>query len=94
LDDPEFREIADEFVVRLEEKLAGLRAAWEGGDTSLVSEIAHWIKGSGGTAGFGEFTEPAAALEMSIRQGGSQAAADQIQRLVNLFRRIPNPASR
>jgi CheY-like chemotaxis protein/HPt (histidine-containing phosphotransfer) domain-containing protein len=94
LDDPEFREIADEFVVRLEEKLVALRAAWDGGDRRLASEIAHWIKGSGGTAGFGEFTEPAAALEMSIRQGSSQAAAEQIQRLVNLFRRIPTPTSR
>jgi two-component system, sensor histidine kinase and response regulator len=91
LDDPEFQEIADEFVVRLEEKLAALRAASESGDTRLVSEIAHWIKGSGGTAGFGEFTEPAAALEMSAQQGSSVAIAEQIERLVKLFRRIRAP---
>jgi CheY-like chemotaxis protein len=91
LDDPEFQEIADEFVVRLEEKLAALRAAWESGDTRLVSEIAHWIKGSGGTAGFGEFTEPAAALELSAQQGGSAAIAEQIERLVKVFRRIRTP---
>ncbi len=88
LDDPEFREIADEFVAGLEDKLTALRDAGDAGDLNKIGEIAHWIKGAGGTAGFGDFTRPAAALESSARQRRTAAIPEQIEQLDHLFRRI------
>lgn len=32
-------------------------------DDEWLSELAHWLKGSGGTAGFDLFTQPAKALQ-------------------------------
>jgi HPt (histidine-containing phosphotransfer) domain-containing protein len=91
-DDPEVREIVDEFVVRLEENLASLTAARKDGNASLVAEIAHWIKGSGGTVGFDAFTAPAAALERLARQGLTDQFAEPIHEIESLFRRIQLPA--
>lgn len=36
-------------------------------DVGAVEEIAHWLKGAGGTAGFHAFTEPARSLGTAIR---------------------------
>jgi signal transduction histidine kinase/DNA-binding response OmpR family regulator len=94
IDDPELKEIADEFVVRLEERLGALRSAWQADDLALVSEIAHWIKGSAGTVGFAEFTDPAATLERAAKFTQREAIADQIRCLEALFQRIPTPVSR
>jgi signal transduction histidine kinase/CheY-like chemotaxis protein/HPt (histidine-containing phosphotransfer) domain-containing protein len=94
IDDPELKEIADEFVVRLEERLGALRSAWQADDLALVSEIAHWIKGSAGTVGFAEFTEPAATLERAAKFAQREAIGDQIRRLEVLFERIPTAVSR
>jgi HPt (histidine-containing phosphotransfer) domain-containing protein len=92
-DDPEFREIVDEFVGRLEVKLAELTAAWKDGNASLVGEIAHWIKGSGGTVGFAAFTEPAATLERFAKQRMTDRFAVPIHEIESLFHRIPAPAA-
>jgi HPt (histidine-containing phosphotransfer) domain-containing protein len=94
IDDPELKEIADEFVVRLEERLGALRSAWQADDLALVSEIAHWIKGSAGTVGFAEFTEPAATLERAARFTQREAIGDQIRCLEDLFQQIPTAANR
>ena len=90
-DDPEMREIVDEFVVRFDEQLAALRSAWQADDLSHVAEIAHWIKGSAGTVGFGAFTEPAAALETAAELAQRDVVEKRIGQLEALFRRIPTP---
>jgi CheY-like chemotaxis protein/HPt (histidine-containing phosphotransfer) domain-containing protein len=94
LDDPDFREIVDEFVARLEDQLAALEAAWEREDRPAVAAIAHWIKGTAGTAGFPAFTQPSSILE---KLAGQEGSADQIGRAIRelekLFHRIQSPAS-
>jgi signal transduction histidine kinase/DNA-binding NarL/FixJ family response regulator len=94
LDDPEFREIVEEFVGCLGQQLSALREALEGNDRRGIAEIAHRIKGTGGTAGFDELTQPAAALENLAKNGGTleqlARATDELQRL---FDRIKLPAS-
>jgi HPt (histidine-containing phosphotransfer) domain-containing protein len=88
LDDPDFREIVDEFIARLDGKLSALRDAWSHRDVAQLDEIAHWIKGAGGTAGFDELTQPAAALEKSARQGLIDGIAPEIRRLEELRQRM------
>ena len=93
LDDPELREIIDEFVVRFDEQLSALRSAWQADDLTHVAEIAHWIKGSAGTVGFSAFTEPAAALETAAELAQRDVLENRISQLEALFRRIPTPIS-
>ena len=51
-----------------EEKLEGPASRMASGRSAAASaEIAHWLKGAGGTAGFDGFTEPASRLE-KLRQ--------------------------
>jgi CheY-like chemotaxis protein len=91
LDDADFREIVDEFVTRLEEKLAALRTAWNAGDEAEIANIAHWIKGAAGTAGFDEFTQPAARLDGCARHGPGDQLALHIRQLEELSGRIQRP---
>lgn len=66
-DDEEFCEIVIEFIDRAREKIAELEDCWSNRELNAVVEIAHWFKGSGGTAGFSELTEPAKQLEQLAR---------------------------
>ena len=69
LEDPEFRAIAEKFAVRLCDQLRAMRESWTNGDLKELAHLAHWLKGSGGTAGYGVFTEPAANLEAAAKSG-------------------------
>ena len=44
MDDPEFREIVDEFVGRLQQQINAMQTAWESRDLKQIAEIAHWPK--------------------------------------------------
>lgn len=68
MDDLEFREIVQEFLERLQEKLSAMRVARAGGQCEELRQLAHWLKGSGGTAGFPMFTEPAKTLELLAKE--------------------------
>ena len=96
LDDPELREIAEEFVNHLENQLAALQAALRTNDFSLIAEIAHAIKGSAGTIGFHALTAPAAGLETAAKLAQRDAVDNQIAALESLFQSLPprSPAIR
>ncbi len=70
-DDVEFCEIIAEFESRLREKLAAMRTAVADRDWEALAQLAHWLKGSGGTAGFHDFTDLAKELERLARCDGS-----------------------
>ncbi|MDZ4821272.1 MAG: ATP-binding protein [Planctomycetota bacterium] len=91
MDDADFREIVEEFVVRLDEQLVALRAAWNRKDETEFAQIVHWIKGSGGTAGFESITTAAALLERCIRQGDTEDYEQHIEGLEDLLRQIRIP---
>ncbi|QDV38145.1 PAS domain S-box protein [Tautonia plasticadhaerens] len=63
MDDPEIRGLVASYVDRLGAKVDEMGEALRRGDRKALSELAHWLKGSGGTAGFHELTEPATRLE-------------------------------
>ena len=58
-DDPDFREIAEEFVQRAHQQWDAMQRAWADRNLEEMAGLAHWLKGAGGTAGFDAFTEPA-----------------------------------
>jgi HPt (histidine-containing phosphotransfer) domain-containing protein len=84
LDDADFREIVADFVQRLGEQLLEMRAARAADDFAELSRLAHWLKGTAGTVGFADFTNPAARLERAGTEGRAQeidTALDELQRL-------------
>ncbi|MCK4660810.1 MAG: response regulator, partial [Phycisphaerae bacterium] len=87
-DDPEFREIVEEFVERLSDQLEAMRRAWETDDLIELARLAHWLKGAGGTVGFDAFTEPAAKLEQLSKEEQLEQIESAIADLVELAGRI------
>jgi CheY-like chemotaxis protein/HPt (histidine-containing phosphotransfer) domain-containing protein len=84
MDDLEFREVVEEFVEHLREKVAQMHAASNASDYGELARLAHWLKGAGGTAGFDAFTQPAGALERGAKAGKAATIGpllDEIQRL-------------
>jgi len=91
MDDEEFREIVVEFTERLSSKLNEMRDGLQNGDLDEVASLAHWLKGSGGTAGFGEFTLPAIQLEQAAKNGQQQEAEQALVQIEGLTCRISVP---
>jgi PAS domain S-box-containing protein len=95
-EDPEFGEIIQEFVDRLRSQVNAIADAWAKGDLAELASLAHWVKGSGGTAGFPVLTDPARALEQAARENRVDEITASISRLQDLTARVappPNPVS-
>lgn len=94
--DPEFSQIIDEFIERLQLQVGAILTAWARGDLKKLGALAHWIKGSGGTVGFDSLTEPARALEQAVRDQRFDQIESAISRIEELTARIamrPKPLS-
>ena len=92
MDDPEFREIAADFVLGLGVKLQQMRQALGDGNLSALAGLAHWLKGSGGTCGFPQFSQPAKELEQAAKAGAHQAANELLQRIGQIAELLEAPA--
>ena len=88
VDDPEFQEIVNGFVIRLHERVQEMRSAFENGDMAELAELAHWLKGAGGSLGFDVFTSPAAALQASAENGERPISAEHLQSIEAFARRV------
>jgi HPt (histidine-containing phosphotransfer) domain-containing protein len=60
-------------------------------DLAELAQLAHWLKGAGGTVGYDAFFEPAVALEERARSGDRGAIAESLQQLQALAGRIVVP---
>jgi signal transduction histidine kinase/CheY-like chemotaxis protein/HPt (histidine-containing phosphotransfer) domain-containing protein len=90
-EEPVFHEIAHEFVEYLDQLLAEMRQAAAKKDVTRLAEMAHSLKGSAGTAGFGAFTEPARQLETLAKRRRLDAIDPAIDELAKLVGRILVP---
>src|SRR5258708_21708698 len=61
-DDPAIREIVQEFVDSVPDRIEAMSAALEANEYDELSRLAHALKGCGGTAGFHCFTQPAGQI--------------------------------
>ncbi len=91
MEDPVFREIAAEFAETLRRELEAMRGSWEARDLGELGVRAHWLKGSGGTAGFPAFTQPAQRLEMLAKGNQYGQIEGAIADLERLAERIAVP---
>ena len=82
--DPVIREIVEEFVETFDEKLRQMADAWDRNDMDELGRLAHWLRGAGGTVGFGCFTDPAAKLIVAV----DQDQRDRAKRHVDAIGRV------
>ena len=87
-DDAEFREIVLEFIEHLQDQLTALHQAFARRDFPQIARLAHWLKGSGGTAGFPAFTQPAKQLEALAKNQQADLLERAIAEIDHLVRRI------
>lgn len=64
-DDPDFRDLLEQFVAAMPERLRGLLDAHSTGAYDLLRSRAHQLKGAGGGFGFHRLSELAAELEQA-----------------------------
>ncbi len=84
--------IAARFVSQLPDKLAQMQAAADRVDLGELAELAHWLKGAGGSMGFDELFEPARQLDEAARQGQAQQVPALMQVLQALGQAIERGA--
>jgi CheY-like chemotaxis protein/HPt (histidine-containing phosphotransfer) domain-containing protein len=83
-DDPEIREVVVEFVQSIGQRLDAMTQALTSEDFDELARLAHALKGSGGTAGFNCFTEPAARIEKLAKARQSATIRDAFHEIRNL----------
>lgn len=87
-DDPFIEKIIEKFTSRLHQDMTEISNAWVDENFDEVREIAHRIKGSGGTAGFDILTKPAGDLELAARDQNKEELEVSLAILNSLVRRI------
>ncbi len=65
--------IAAKFIPRVRSQVEEMQSAWKKRDLDHLADLAHWLKGAGGTVGFKVFHDPAAKLEKAAK---SQSEAE------------------
>jgi HPt (histidine-containing phosphotransfer) domain-containing protein len=88
---PRIRATVAKFAARLDEKLTEMDAAWQSRDYTELAALAHWLKGSGGTVGYDDFTEPAKTLEELAKANSENGVDDALAVLRGISKRLVVP---
>lgn len=77
------------FVERLPKRLEELRAAFESSDLEVLENLAHGLRGAGGTYGFRQLTEAAEELERRVREKAARSELEAaLARLADVCDRV------
>ena len=79
--------LVEAFVKILDEKMGKIEAAVIANKRDEVAVFAHWLRGSAGSLGFHDFTEPARKLENLAREGSGDMS-EAFRKLHDLQERI------
>lgn len=90
---PRIQSTIAKFIIRLDDQLDAMESCWKKRDFKELAALAHWLKGSGGTIGFDDFTEPAKNLETLAKAGSEDGIVVTLQELRELSRRLVVPGS-
>jgi PAS domain S-box-containing protein len=89
---PKLRAVARKFGVQMPERMTAMEEACAARDFQALAGLAHWLKGSGGTAGFDAFTTPAKTLEQAAKAQDAGKCDVLVTELRELVDRIVLPA--
>lgn len=87
-DDADFREIVEEFIQTMEQRMVEMHRQFEANEIETLADSAHWLKGSGGMAGFDVLTKAAAKLESSAQNNALDQIKENLMEIDGLVRRI------
>lgn len=87
-DDPEFLQIVLDYIDKLSDQVSAMERSCEEQDFENLARLAHWLRGSGGTAGFDLLTFPAERLEQAALDQLDNGAAAVIDELKALTEKI------
>ncbi len=90
---PEFREIVEQFVDGLEPMIDELHQAWANRDFEELQSLAHRLKGTGGTVGFADFTNPAERLQRQAEANIEDEIEELLAELSELSDAVQRPES-
>jgi HPt (histidine-containing phosphotransfer) domain-containing protein len=79
-DEPEMRELIEQFAGEMPGRVVAIRRAWEGGKTEALRRLAHQLKGAAGGYGFSVVGDTAAELEDQLC--AEEPALDEVRALV------------
>ena len=85
---PKIESLIDSFVVKLQAEMGAIHKALDHQAGSELAKFAHWLKGTGGTIGFNQFTAPAKELEMAAKAGDWQSASRAFEQLTAIAERV------
>ena len=85
IEDPEFADIVTEFVERFRVKLTEMLECRLRNEWTELAQLAHWLAGAGGSAGFPLLTASARELESLLSQNQLDQVDDHLQRLGHLL---------
>ena len=88
---PQFQNVIAKFADKLNAELAKAQSALENGNLEELALFAHWLKGSGGTVGFDDFTKPAAKLEAFSKTAQPEQAGQMLEQVKHLSAAIVLP---
>ncbi|MCC9599925.1 response regulator [Stieleria sp. JC731] len=88
LDDPEFLEIAQDFIDVLNQRLPGLLRSLQSEDWPTLAREAHWLKGVSGSAGFDDFTVPTKDLQHHAEEEHATECEVLVRQIIHLASRI------
>jgi CheY-like chemotaxis protein/HPt (histidine-containing phosphotransfer) domain-containing protein len=92
-DHPKLKVVAQSFVDTLDTRKAAIRQAWEDRNYDSLASLGHWLKGTGGTAGFDVFTAPARSMEAAAQARIELDLEVVIAELLDLADRVVGPMS-
>jgi HPt (histidine-containing phosphotransfer) domain-containing protein len=88
VEDEVLRQLVEEFVGELPHRIAAMSEAFQSKQYDQLAGLAHSLKGSGGTAGYGCLTEPSAQVEQLAKAGKAYGIDQAIEQLEQLQHRI------
>ena len=90
-DHPRLRAVVRKFAQQMPERMKAIETAWDARDFDALARLAHWLKGSGGTAGFDAFTAPAKRLEQLAKAGSEEQTQEMVAELRQLVEHLVVP---
>jgi PAS domain S-box-containing protein len=90
---PKLRQVVARFIEQFPTKLSAMDAALQQQNLLQLAELAHWLKGAGGSVGFDAYFEPAKELETACKAGLVNDAGRQLLNIRALRDRMVLDAS-
>lgn len=88
MDDEDFVYVAQLFVSNLNTKIRQMVEALTSGDYDKLFRLGHWLKGSGGSAGYDLFGDPALRLEEAAKKNDLRECLSTVREICSLASRV------